>query len=167
MKLNFGCGKRIMSGMDWINVDLQKGEEIEKSFNFDEFPYPFDDNVFDYVLADNVMEHLIDPGAVVEELWRICKPGATVVIRVPYWNSKSAYNDIGHLHYFNERAIENLLEKTHSSYVLRPTRRFKIKDIRFVRSNMCRWIPVPIARAMGVYLCNIIRALEVTCITIK
>jgi len=39
MKLNFGCGKEIMK--DCINVDIQKDKTIDKSFDFNIFPYPF------------------------------------------------------------------------------------------------------------------------------
>jgi len=97
MRLNFGCGKDIKRG--WVNVDIQKGEGIDKSFDFNKFPYPFKDNTFDYILVDNVLEHFDDPRKVVEELWRISKPDAIIEVKVPYYHSAGAYNDIGHKHF--------------------------------------------------------------------
>lgn len=35
MKLNFGCGNKIKEG--YVNVDIQKGKNIDKSFDFNIF----------------------------------------------------------------------------------------------------------------------------------
>jgi len=81
-KLNFCCGKDIKKGKEWINVDIQKAEGRDKSFNFDKFPYPFKDNEFDYILVDNVLEHLKNPRKVILEFWRISKPNAIIEVIV-------------------------------------------------------------------------------------
>ncbi len=107
MKLNFGCGNKILKG--YINVDIQYGEGIDKSFDFDKFPYPFEDNTFDFILLDNVLEHLEDPKAIMNELHRICKKSGIVRIIVPHFNNSGAFNDYTHKHYFNLRSLENLI----------------------------------------------------------
>jgi SAM-dependent methyltransferase len=111
-KLNFGCGKVIKKG--WINVDIQKYPDIDKSFDFEKFPYPFENDTFDYVLADNVFEHLNNLNLVLRELHRICKDGAKIRIIVPYYNCKGAYNDVTHVHFFNETTFYNLINPSYS-----------------------------------------------------
>ncbi len=114
-KLNFGCGRIIKKG--WTNVDLQKGKSIDKSFDFNKFPYPLKSNKFDYILVDNVLEHLDDPVRVLDELSRISKKNANILIKVPYYNCKGAYNDITHKHFFNETTFDNMLNpESHYGY---------------------------------------------------
>jgi len=77
-KLNFGCGLDIKKG--WVNVDGQRGPQVDKSFNFAKFPYPLRNNEFDYILVDNVLEHLEDPHKVLDELHRISKKNGLIEI---------------------------------------------------------------------------------------
>jgi len=72
-KLNFGCGEDIRTG--WDNVDIQKSQKVQKSFDFNKFPYPIKDDTYDYVWSRSVLEHLDEPDKVLHELWRICKRG--------------------------------------------------------------------------------------------
>lgn len=138
-KLNFGCGKVIKPKKEgWINVDIQKAKEIDKSFDFDKFPYPFKDNEFDYVLADNVLEHLENPKKVVNELWRISKPNAIIEVIVPYYKSNGAYNDFGHKTYWNKRGIEVLIDYECYSY---KEIKFKIIENKLVSVNLSKYIP--------------------------
>jgi len=104
-KLNFGCGKDIRKG--WDNVDIQKGVEVFKSFNFNIFPYPLKENSYDYVLVNQVLSYL-NPRKTLFELHRLCKPDAIIHIEVPYYNNKGAFNDMEHLHYFSDLTFKIL-----------------------------------------------------------
>jgi SAM-dependent methyltransferase len=159
MKLNFGCGRAIKKGDGWVNADIQKAPDIEYSFDFESFPYPFEADTFDLVLADNVIEHLRDCERVVAELHRICKNNAEIIVRVPYWNAKCAYNDVTHKAFFNEVAMEQLFG-LNSTYRRTSGPAFECVSMTLVPSNMCRIIPGPIRYVLSVYLCNVIRAIE-------
>lgn len=102
-KLNFGCGKDIKQG--FVNADLLSLPGVDISFDFDVFPYPFDDNSFDYILCDNVLEHLDNVPRVLEELYRVSIPGVLIRIIVPYYNCYGAHNDVTHRHYFYHRSF--------------------------------------------------------------
>jgi len=127
MKINFGCGKDIREG--YINVDIQIGKGIDKSYNFDEFPYPHKDNEFDYVYCNNVLEHLKYPDKVLKELHRITRKKGTIYIRVPYVKSLLAWNDLTHRHYFNLRSMEQLI-KGHDRYEHKEKNLFNIISMR-------------------------------------
>lgn len=166
MKLNFGCGFAIKEGPDWVNADIQKAPHVDISFDFDLFPYPFEDDTFEHVLADNVLEHLNHCELAVRELHRVCRNGAEIVVRVPYWNAKCAYNDVGHKHFFNERALDQLFG-VDSSYQYHGGPRFERLGMIFVPSNKCRWLPRYVRFILSTYLCNVVRAVEATFRVVK
>lgn len=97
-KLNFGCGEDIIEDFD--NFDIQ-------DFDFNIFPYPIKDNTYDYILLKQVLEHLEKPEKVLQELVRISKDKCKIVIEVPHYNNKGAYNDIQHIHFFNENCFRD------------------------------------------------------------
>ncbi len=47
-------------------------------------PLPFDDNSFDGAICLNVLEHIFDTRFVLDEMFRVLKPGATLHISVPF-----------------------------------------------------------------------------------
>lgn len=63
-----------------------------------DYPYPFKDNTFDKILCTEVLEHIQDNGAVLDELYRIIKPGGMLVVSVPCKEGmfKSYWKNIGH-----------------------------------------------------------------------
>ena len=157
MKLNFGCGRNILKGYE--NVDIQEGKGINNSFDFNVFPYPYPGNYFDYIYCDNVLEHLDNPEWVMLELWRITKPNGIIRIIVPYYNSKNAYNDITHKHYFNERAIKVMCGIDHA-YDTAPVKRFNIKSIELIPIPLFKLVPKFIREKLSGYIGNIIMAID-------
>ncbi len=105
-KLNLGCGRDIRH--DYINVDIKAVQGVDKTFDFNKFPYPFKANMFREIYADNVLEHLDRIVDVMNELHRIAKPGCIIKIKVPYYNAKGAYDDPTHTHYFNASTFKTL-----------------------------------------------------------
>lgn len=139
-KLNFGCGTNIITKEDgWINVDIQKGKNIDKSFNFEEFPYPLNDDTFDYILIDNVLEHLNKLDKVKNELYRISKNNAIIKIIVPFYNSHAQFSDWTHVNAFNEIAIRNLF--VGPAYKGKKDQGFEIVRIDIIPSRFLKWMP--------------------------
>jgi predicted SAM-dependent methyltransferase len=56
MKLNIGCGKKILEG--YVNLDKIKLPGVDVVQDLNKYPWEFQDNTFDEIYADNVMEHL-------------------------------------------------------------------------------------------------------------
>ncbi|MEM2956656.1 MAG: methyltransferase domain-containing protein [Candidatus Pacearchaeota archaeon] len=157
-KLNFGCGKDIRKG--WVNVDIQKGKGIDKSFDFRKFPYPFKSNTFDYVLIDNVLEHLPNPQRVMKEIWRICKNGAIVKIVVPYYNSYYAYGDPTHVNFYNEYTIKQVIGE--SDYNVKKTiKKFEIIKIRLIPQRYLRFLDQKFLHILGRIFGNVVIQIEV------
>lgn len=102
MKLNLGCGDFPLEG--WTNLDIEKRPGVDKVHDLNQ-GIPFPDNTFDEVLASHILEHLDDREKAVLELWRVCKPGARVVIKVPKWNTQLAWDDPSHKTAWTSRTI--------------------------------------------------------------
>ena len=132
-KLNFGCGKTIKKG--YINADINPFKGVDKTFDFNIFPYPFTDDEFDEIYADNVLEHLDDIPAVMKELHRISKPDAIIKIIVPYHNCYGAYNDVTHKHYFSHLSFEPFYKMdTRGNYFLQE--KFTLKRLKLVPTRL-------------------------------
>lgn len=83
-KLNLGCGRRHVDG--WVNVDNDLACEPDIVHDLNVFPYPFADGVFEEVVLDHVIEHLDDPLSVLQEVHRVSRNGARVVVRAPHFS---------------------------------------------------------------------------------
>ena len=106
-RLNLGCGRQKLE--DWINVDKNHNNNPDLLWDLEYLPWPLADNSVDAVLACHVLEHISDLIGVIGELWRVCRPGAEVLIVVPYGSSDDAWDAPQHkrsffpntLQYFN------------------------------------------------------------------
>jgi SAM-dependent methyltransferase len=122
IKLNLGSGPVNLTG--WINCDIDKQYNVDKHFDMNKFPYPFKAGYADQILLSHVLEHLDNPVKVMNELWRISKPGALVEIRVPHWSHFTAYGDLTHQHYFSSYIFKQ--EKGYYSKC-----NFKLEKLKF------------------------------------
>ncbi len=99
--LNLGCGKNILpSEQGWINVDGMKNDGVDVVFDLDDCrtsPLPFDDDSVSVVLLSHVMEHLHHTLPLMDEVYRVCKSDAKIIIRTPHGASDDAWEDPTHL----------------------------------------------------------------------
>ncbi len=153
MKLNFGCGRDVKSG--FYNVDIQKGPGIDKSFDFEKTPYPLKDNLFEYILINQVIEHIGNLPAVFDELYRISKNKAIIDIRTPYVGSKSAYYDLGHKSFFNDRSFTSICGTDFYNIKNNNKERFRIKEMELVPQRYLKWLDKRILKLLAVFLNNI------------
>jgi ubiquinone/menaquinone biosynthesis C-methylase UbiE len=83
MKLNIGSGTKRYPG--YINIDIDIGSNPDYVVNIESEKLPFKDNSIDEILAHHVLEHLGDGFFnCMKELYRVCKHGSTIDVRVPH-----------------------------------------------------------------------------------
>jgi len=101
LRLNLGCGRNALPG--WVNIDAMPLPGVDVVANLEQChasPLPFQDDTVDEFLLSHVVEHLREPLPLMQELHRIAKPGAAMVIRVPYGGSDDAFEDPTHVRQF-------------------------------------------------------------------
>lgn len=104
MKLNLGCGDRMMDG--WINVDLYFPDADMKVDLF-KFPWPWEDNSIEAVAMFHFLEHFDDPRKAILETHRILKPNGLFWVKVPHAHNSNAHS-IGHKCYFTWKTFQDL-----------------------------------------------------------
>lgn len=97
LKLNLGCGAKLLDG--YTNVD--KFGEPDIKFDLETFPYPWNSDSVAEIKMHHVLEHLGQQTDVylkiIQELYRICKPGAKIYITVPHHRSDRFFHDPTHV----------------------------------------------------------------------
>lgn len=93
------------------SVDLLKHLDVRK-VDITKDRLPFEDNKFDIVYHKSLIEHLYSPDSLMEETYRVLKPGGRVIILTPDWVSqmKVFYEDFTHSRPYDCTSISDLLE---------------------------------------------------------
>ncbi len=91
--IDLGCGTRKRLG--YIGVDTVKLDGVDIVCNLEE-GLPFEDNVIDGIYSNFFFEHISNTILLFQEIYRICKSGAIVEFRVPYYQSITQYKDPTH-----------------------------------------------------------------------
>ena len=96
MKINLGSGYKRHQG--YVNVDGDELTSPDYVVDLERDRFPFDDNTVTDVIAHHVLEHI---GAgyfhLLQELYRVCKNGAIIDIRVPHPRHETFLNDPTHV----------------------------------------------------------------------
>ena len=99
MKLNLGCGNKILDG--YVNIDKFDVYDIDIKHDLEKFPYPFNDNSVEEILLSHVLEHIgQNPDVfikILKEFYRICKNEALININVPHPRHDDFISDPTHV----------------------------------------------------------------------
>ena len=136
MKLNLGCGNKIMKG--YINLDSVKLDGVDVIHNLDKYPWPFKDNTFTEIYADNILEHLDSMITPVEEIWRITKNKGLVKIIVPIAPSVWAFCDPTHKQFYTYFTFNYFTENSALNYYSKA--RFNILKVKIKFNKYLKFI---------------------------
>ena len=99
MKLNLGCGNKILDG--YVNLDKFAYYNSNIVHDLEKFPYPFEDDSAEEILLTHVLEHIgQDPeifNSILKELYRISKNKALIDIYVPHPRHDDFISDPTHV----------------------------------------------------------------------
>lgn len=81
MRLNLGCGKDVREG--YLNVDLFPPCDVVVDLSV--LPWPWNDGSADEIMMLDFLEHFpwSKTDNILEECWRVLKPGGHLVVQVP------------------------------------------------------------------------------------
>lgn len=95
MKLNIGAGDVKLAG--FVNLDYDIISNPDYVVNIEKDKFPFDDNTVETIVAHHILEHLGEGYFhCLQEIYRVCKHGALIDIRVPHHRHDSFASDPTH-----------------------------------------------------------------------
>ncbi|HEY9808704.1 MAG TPA: methyltransferase domain-containing protein [Halomicronema sp.] len=98
VRVDLGCGP--FKPANYIGVDIHPALGVDIVADLTQ-SFPFPDNSIDELRAHDVIEHLPDRLQTMNEIWRVCKSGATVDILVPSTDGRGAFQDPTHVSFWN------------------------------------------------------------------
>lgn len=116
MKVNLGCGKDIRPG--WVNLDCRAAAGVDVVCRVKRW-LPFRAEVFEHVVACHFFEHFADKVGIVEEVYRVLKPGGLLEVRVPKFPCGNAVEDPTHRSFWNEWSMDFVIPGNGLNYVSR------------------------------------------------
>jgi predicted SAM-dependent methyltransferase len=122
MKINIGAGDVKLEGYVTLDYDALSNPDYQLDIEKDKFP--FEDNSVETVVAHHILEHLGEGYFhCLQEIYRVCKHGAIVDIRVPHPRHDSFLADPTHrrpitvvgLQLFSQKFNKHCREKGYAS----------------------------------------------------
>lgn len=143
--LDLGCGRYKVEGAVGVDQSLEVRPDVVCDFT--EAPLPFADGTVDQVHCRHVLEHVEDIWALMDEIHRVLKPGAHLIVEVPYWSSEGAFRDPTHVRFFSEKSFDYWDPDCECRYYSHG-RGFKVRGVEHILhpSAVFRWF----ARIFGV-----------------
>lgn len=95
-KIDIGCGPNKQVG--FFGIDKLFFPAVDLVLDVASSPLPFADGQIEEVHTSHFMEHLnaVERCYLLNELYRVMKPGAKMAMIVPHWGSSRAYGDPTH-----------------------------------------------------------------------
>ncbi len=105
VKLDLACGAS-KQGSDWIGLDINEFPGVDILHDLEQHPLPLPDGCCSLILASHILEH-INPAKfgfvnLMNELWRISKVNAELIVAMPYGVSIGYVQDPTHVNPCNE-----------------------------------------------------------------
>jgi SAM-dependent methyltransferase len=117
--LDIGCGQSPYRYLLNQSVTEYKGIDVVEASSFDYANndiilfngehIPFPDNIFDAVICTEVLEHVYNYQTLVDEMYRVCKPSAKLIITIPF---SARYHYIPYDYFrYTPSALEKIFSK--------------------------------------------------------
>jgi ubiquinone/menaquinone biosynthesis C-methylase UbiE len=136
MKLDLACGLNKHEG--FLGVDIVPLPGVDIVWDLENYPWPFDDNSIDEIYCSHYIEHTKDLIKFMDEVWRICKPGAPVTIIAPYYSSIWAWRDPTHVRAISEETFlyfTKTFRETHGLAHMPIKSNYEILEVIFALDN--------------------------------
>jgi SAM-dependent methyltransferase len=133
--LDVGVGGRKFLGtigtIGTIGIDIRPNSKADIVHDLNIIPWPLENDKFDLILCRHILEHLLATDKIMEELYRICKPGGKLVIEVPHFSNIEAFRHWQHIHFFTAGSFDYFSEgnKNYKAFFRIVRRRIFFDDI--------------------------------------
>jgi ubiquinone/menaquinone biosynthesis C-methylase UbiE len=125
--LDVGCGSGgysqlfIQAGAELVSLDIELHPALAPQLQRhlvlgDAQSLPLDDERFDFVFCASLIEHVLDPGKLTHELYRVLRTGGRCYVGFPPFYSPAGGHQFKPYHLLGERAAVALAGKRANSY---------------------------------------------------
>lgn len=118
-QLNMGCGYKKLS--DHWNVDIEPRCNPDQVLDFENTPWPYQDNFFSKITADNILEHLGQQPKVftnvIKEMYRVSQDKAEWFIRFPHHRCDLFWDDYTHVRPLSAKTFQMFDQKFNFSSI--------------------------------------------------
>lgn len=127
--LHLGCGQKKFPGA--LGIDRWNNPEVDLQHDLDSRPWPLASDQFDKAYLIDVLEHLADPIGALEEVHRVCRDGAEIVIIGPSASSHHLWADVTHRRAFTSGSFACFEEGYATRYFAYSDARFRIIEATY------------------------------------
>lgn len=107
IRLDIGGGDNPQPG--FVNIDILPLPKVDIVWDLEETPWPLPDECVLTAVASHVLEHITPHKGtfirVMDEIWRVLKPGAQFAFVVPHASSHGYQQDPTHINQLNETTM--------------------------------------------------------------
>jgi len=144
-RINLGCGHDYKRS--YMNIDSSPLVKPDYIIDLEEGKLPFPDNSVEEVLCYHVLEHIQNFIPLMKEIHRVCKPGAIIDIKCPFFSAWGQYNDPTHVRFFSTHTFDYFEKGNYSHEVDVDKDLFKTKvriNYAIGRLKFMNWIMNPL-----------------------
>jgi len=127
--LDVGCGKNKAPGAVGFDIKIKGHTDVVGDLGH--FPYPFKAGSFDRFVSKQVLEHFDHPLTILDELHRLAKPRAEVVIEVPHFSCHYMFRSLHHRRFWSFFSLDTYVRESGKF-------RYQLRRITFHRAYR-RW----------------------------
>ncbi len=135
--LELGCGHTKTPGA--FGIDVLADSDADLVHDLDLTPWPVESDRFDLVIARDVLEHVDRFVPVMEELHRVCRPGARVRISAPFASGLNYPTDPTHRRCFTSRSFDYFDPNTERGAFGYSKARFRVLETHYDADRRPRW----------------------------
>lgn len=156
MKLHLGCGNDYKKG--YVNCDMSKNVNPDKVVDLEK-ALPFEDDSISEIVANHVFEHIHKFIPLMHEIHRVCKKGAVIKIKTPFYSAWGQFNDPTHVRFFTPFTFGYFNKGNYSHEVGADRDMFDVKKVQINfgigPSSKLNWLINPIINFNHVVFCRL------------
>lgn len=148
----------IGSGARWryydASVTFNRDASAEPDILGDAENMDFEDERYDSVVCLEVLEHTLRPSKIVEEIYRVLKPGGRLLLTVPF--VFEIHDETYDFYRFTKQGLQHLLKRFRSVDIVHNGGKYSV-IFHFLRLNIAGMILYPILNNVGHLLDQVFR----------
>lgn len=158
--LDIGCGAHKQTGT--LGIDRRRVPGVDVVCDY-EHGLPFREGSVTAAYSIHSIEHMRDLITFMEELYRVCAPGAKVYVKTPYYASRKAFIDPTHVRFMTEESFGYFTSPNY--YGLKT--HFEVRSITYNMRKPFKFLPAYFQKRCRRYLWNVCEEMTVVLEAVK